>query len=500
MTFFTSNNNAVLVDNCQNLQNLTVTLDVKQEMITLRDDGFSLQLNSYPQPTSYSQGQHLYWFQYIIYVGGTFDNELSWEIQYWANAKSYAPGQLWPPGYTPNPPNTTPWLPVLSNDDEATSFGPAPSSRLPAGSVMQIELSTDSSGNVTRATFKVTYPGGNVSNATFAFPQGATYPIYGFQVNIVAPGGGTSCLFTSGEGILTYSVSPGTLALQNASTGCGGNQPQTQEVSNVLYDDMKPASGAKVSQGLYVGQLFSYVDDGNPNNVFGPAIVGLGGWNSDFKFVFAGANLNGQGRIYAVTQTGELLSYGDHGTLANVAGATTVGFDGWSQFKFVFAGANKNGQNQIYAVNQAGLLASGDDGNAGNVSAKVISSENWSQFKFLFAGRNSAGQGRIYAVNQTTGHLLSYTDNGNASVSGPVTASTDDWLQFKFVFAGANFVGQNCIYAVNQTGQLFSYGIGVGDNVSNRVMVGFGGWTDFKFLFTGANLAGQNRIYAVVGS
>lgn len=112
MSFLSSSNNAILVDSCQNLQNLTVTLNVTEDMVTVGNTGFSVQLNSYPQPGSTSQNQSINWFQYIIYVGGPLNNQLGWEIQYWAvGATSYAPGQLWPPGYTPNPPNTTPWLP-----------------------------------------------------------------------------------------------------------------------------------------------------------------------------------------------------------------------------------------------------------------------------------------------------------------------------------------------------------------------------------------------------
>ena len=196
MSFLSSGNNATLVDNCQNLQNLTVTLQVTQDLITLGNTGFSLQLNCYPQPASQSQGQTLNWFQYIIYVGGPINSQLGWEIQYW----SIGAPSAWPTGYTPNPPNTTPWLPVLPNDFFIQPFGSAPSNQIPAGSVMQIQLATDFNGNVTTATFSVTDASGNVSSFPFTFPAGAVYPIYGFQVDVVGPGGGSACTFTSGAG------------------------------------------------------------------------------------------------------------------------------------------------------------------------------------------------------------------------------------------------------------------------------------------------------------
>ena len=240
MSFLSSSNNAILVDNCQSLQNLTVTLQVTEDLITLGNVGFSMQVNSYPQPGSLSQGQTLNWFQYIIYV---FQNTIWYEIQYWAIGAS-----KWPPGYTPNA-NTTPWLPALPNDYYLTSFGSVANSQIAAGSVMKIQLATDASGNVTAATFSVTDPSNNVSSSTFTFPSGAVYPIYGFQMDLVGPGGGVPCTFTSGAGTLTYSVSPGTLSVQGTNT-CGGSQPGTAETSNAVYGAITPATGSTVTQSL----------------------------------------------------------------------------------------------------------------------------------------------------------------------------------------------------------------------------------------------------------
>ncbi|MGH9345179.1 MAG: hypothetical protein ACRD19_15645 [Terriglobia bacterium] len=446
MSVLGGSNNTNLVNGCQNLDNLTVTLQVTQDLTTWGNKGFSLQLNSYPQPGLTSQGEPLDWFQYMIYV---LDNQLSWEIQYWAHAKSYSSTMLWPPGYTPNPPYTSPWLPVISNDFTLTPFGQAPSNQIPAGSIMQIQLTSDVSGNVTRATFKVTDRSGHVSSGQYTFAPGAIFPIYGFQVDIVGPGGGQSTTFTSGAGTLSYSVSQGTLAIQDASTGCGGSQPSTGEQSNTLYGEVTPASGATVSQSLYVPELLSYQDAGTPGNVADPVGVGFAGWRN-FTYLFSTQDLSGQNRIYAVNEQGQLLSYSDDGTLGNVSAPVTVGFGGWLQFKFLFGGRNAAGQGRIYAANEQGqLLSYGDDGTPGNVSAPaIVGFGGWLQFKFLFAGRNAVGQDRIYAVNEQ-GQLLSYSDDGTPG------------------------------------------------NVSAPAIVGFGGWTDFKFLFAGRNAAGQDRIYSV---
>jgi hypothetical protein len=77
-------------------------------------------------------------------------------------------------------------------------------------------------------------------------------------------------------------------------------------------------------------------------------IVGNDDW-LDFEFLFAGQDLSGENRIYAVKQ-GKLLSYGDDGTPGNVSAPVVVGYGGWLDFKFLFAGKNLSGENRIYAV------------------------------------------------------------------------------------------------------------------------------------------------------
>jgi hypothetical protein len=72
--------------------------------------------------------------------------------------------------------------------------------------------------------------------------------VYGFQVNLAGPPTGThSCRFSTAAGFLTYSVSSGTLAAQNAST-CGGPQIPTAETSNAFYGQVLPTSGKTVGQ------------------------------------------------------------------------------------------------------------------------------------------------------------------------------------------------------------------------------------------------------------
>jgi len=228
-TALSSGKNAVLFDNCNSLQNLTVTLYATQDFVTLGNNGFSLQLNCYPQtkPQATYRDNPLIWFQYVIAVQ---DNAVQWGVQYWSKTKGF--------GFSP-PKNYS-------------SFGSASSNQVPAGSVMKIVLHTDANGNVTSATFSVANPAGKLSSDTFTFPSDCLCAIYGAEVDLVGPPSGThACTFTSGVGVLTYAVSSGTLAAQSTNT-CGGSQMGTGEKSNVLYGDVMPASGQQVYQ-LFVG-------------------------------------------------------------------------------------------------------------------------------------------------------------------------------------------------------------------------------------------------------
>lgn len=262
MAFFSGANNVVFVNNCQNLQNLTITLLVTEDLVTVDSGGFSLQLNCYPQPGLIPQGQQLpeqevgdlslTWFQYLVIV----QNGYSFEIQYWStNAKGYAAGQPWPPGYNPSPPGTTPWLPVFPNTALFGGFGSSSSSALPAGSVIEIQLPTDANGNVVGANFSVTDPSGNVSSSPPQnFPAGAQFPIYGFQLDLVAPPS-SFCTFTSGAGTLTYSVSAGTLSIQSGGNTCSSTQPGTGEDSNAVYGAPTPSTGSTISQSFNVAPM-----------------------------------------------------------------------------------------------------------------------------------------------------------------------------------------------------------------------------------------------------
>jgi hypothetical protein len=130
-----------ITSKCKNLKNLIVTLLSNHDwIISPGDTGFSLQLNCYPQttPPAKYKGYTLLWFQYELTV---HNEQVLAAIQYWSWLPGY-PDNLKGHGY--NPP------------DNWTSFATATSNIVPRGSVMRIELDTDSNDNVTGMYFGIT--------------------------------------------------------------------------------------------------------------------------------------------------------------------------------------------------------------------------------------------------------------------------------------------------------------------------------------------------------
>jgi hypothetical protein len=218
-----SSNNAILFNNCQSLKNLIVTLQANWDLITQGDIGFSLQLNCYPQtnPQATHNGYPLAWFQYVINV---YNAQVQAGIQYWSKQDPKDKGH----GYSPSP--------------NYNQFASAPSNRVQRGSVMRIELETDSNDNVTGAYFGITPTDFKLGSRWFyELPTDWRFAIYGFQVNLVGPGDGPhTCTFTSGGGILTYQALDA-LAVQTTNN-CGGPQFTTGETSNSVYNDVLAAS------------------------------------------------------------------------------------------------------------------------------------------------------------------------------------------------------------------------------------------------------------------
>jgi hypothetical protein len=243
---YASNNNAVLINGCSNLQNPSVLLEITEDIATTAGTGWSLQLNSFPPPGQYCQSSQMNWLQYIVIVQG---GKLAYYIQYWSLGSS-----VWPPGYTPQN-GTTPWLPCWAHDyGSAPYFANITGDTLPRQSQLQIQLNTNNSGGVVSVTFTYTDPDGNVNPATWQAP--AVIPIAGFELNFVgAPGGNATFIqgITNSRGIIYYSVSSGQLSVQSGGPGSACGQYSgavTGELSNMTYSDISGAPAGTVTQIL----------------------------------------------------------------------------------------------------------------------------------------------------------------------------------------------------------------------------------------------------------
>jgi hypothetical protein len=242
---YASNNNAVLIDGCNNLQNLSVLLEVTEDIATTNGGGWSLQLNCYPPAGQYCQTSQVNWFQYIVIVQG---GSLNYYIQYWAAGVS-----AWPSGYTPQP-GTSPWLPCWAHDyGNAPQFATISGDTLPRQSQLQIALGTNSDGGVNSVTFTYTDPDGNAHPGVFKPP--AVHPIVACELNFVGPPGGAATFtqgLTNSRGVIYYSVSSGQLSVQSGGAGsaCGEQGVFTAETSNMSYSDINGAPASTVTQIL----------------------------------------------------------------------------------------------------------------------------------------------------------------------------------------------------------------------------------------------------------
>lgn len=261
---YASDNNAVLIDSCNNLQNLSVSLEVTEDIATTTGSGWSLQLNCYAPPGQYCQASQVNVFQYIVVVQG---GNLVWYIQYWAFGTS-----TWPPGYTPLP-GTSPGLPCWADDYgggmyTGGTFASIDGDTLPRDSKLQIALETNDFGGVTNVNFTYTDPDDNIHPHTWTAPQIAVHPIVACELDFVGPPGGAATFtqgITSSRGIIYYSVSSGQLSVQNGGPGaaCGEASAETAETSNMTYSDIDGAPASTVTQILQqpVACVVNFIND-----------------------------------------------------------------------------------------------------------------------------------------------------------------------------------------------------------------------------------------------
>ncbi len=214
------------------------------------------------------------------------------------------------------------------------------------------------------------------------------------------------------------------------------------------------------------------------------------------RFVFDG----GQGVIYAITGSGDILFYRDEARNGNGVWAfggvgKQIG-QGWTGLQHVFSGDT----GIIYAIDTAGrLLFYRDEAQNGNgvwafggVGKQI--GQGWLNYQHVFSG----GGGVIYAID-SNGALLFYQDeaqNGNGvwAFGGVGKQIGQGWTNVRHVFSG----GDGIIYAIDRQGNLLFYrdearnGNGVWSFGGVGQPIG-GGWNDVRQVFSG----GDGIIYVI---
>ena len=229
-----SNSNYLLYSNCNPLINLSVTIDVTEDIVSESASGpvigFGFQLNAYSPPNETSAYQ-----QYLIALWSTPSG----------GGELVAGVDNWPVGGV-NIINDFPYL------------TPLPSTTLPAGYQLTISLENDQNGNVTGANYVVIDNSGNtLANLPLNLLSiaGVTpdflAPIVAFELNFVGPINGESAVLSSGAGTITYTASS-VLTVLNQEPVCTESGYVTAETANSFYSGLPSTSSNTFTQSFNV--------------------------------------------------------------------------------------------------------------------------------------------------------------------------------------------------------------------------------------------------------
>jgi hypothetical protein len=229
-----SNSNYILYSNCNPLINLSVTINVTEDIVSESASGpvigFGFQLNAYSPPNETSAFQ-----QYLIALWSTPSGggELVAGVDNW-------------PVSGANIINDFPYL------------TPLPSTTLPAGYQLTISLENDQNGKVTGATYVVIDNSGNtLANLPLNLLSiaGVTpdflAPIVAFELNFVGSINGESAVLSSGAGTITYTASS-LLTVLNQEPACTESGYFTAETANSFYSELPSISSNTFTQSFNV--------------------------------------------------------------------------------------------------------------------------------------------------------------------------------------------------------------------------------------------------------
>ncbi len=223
-----SNSNYFLYSGCKPLTDLTVTINVNEDLVTHSSSGstkgFSFQLNAYSP-----QNEKSAWQQYVIALFGT---DLIGAIDNW--------------------PKTGDSL-ILTELDLMSFTKPY----IPAGYQLKIQLQTGASQNVVGVIFTVIFNGLVLAKVTKTLTDisGVTSadlaPIVAFQMNLVGPVSSESTVLSSGAGTMIYEASS-PLTVLSSEPGCAESGYVTAETANSVYGTLTsgPMTGFAQTFGI----------------------------------------------------------------------------------------------------------------------------------------------------------------------------------------------------------------------------------------------------------
>jgi hypothetical protein len=211
-------NSNYLMSNCGNMTDVSVMVNVTQDIVG--SDGFGFQLNAYSAKSKYDGGQ-----QYLIYLD-----------PHSSPATLYCMVDNWT--------NTTPKLSQVIN--HIVPLATLPSQKLPAGYALSIRLQNDSSGNITGASYEAFDNKGNsigqqtqtltslklVSGAPVTSADLA--PIVSFQMDFVDYLNGGITTLSSGAGYMTIGSNK-SITVESSEPSCVDFDFSTVERANSSY-------------------------------------------------------------------------------------------------------------------------------------------------------------------------------------------------------------------------------------------------------------------------
>lgn len=223
-----SNFNYIFSSNCQPLMNLSVTINVTEDMVSEFSsgsiNGFSFQLNAY-SPAGYTCA----WQQYVVSLYGS---EINAGVDNWPiKGVNLVRGNF----------------PIVA----------LPAARIPVGFQLTISLQNDSTGNVISATYVVVDNGGKtLANVTKVLASiGAMTqdlaPITAFELNLVGPVNYEGSILSSGAGTLTY-MAANALTPSLSLPACTETLAVTAETANSVYSGLPTTPSTTITQNFNI--------------------------------------------------------------------------------------------------------------------------------------------------------------------------------------------------------------------------------------------------------